>query len=151
MIHDLLENAGVYFPVSRRIADALKFLQSSDLLTLPLGKHVIDGDQCFAMVQEYMTKTPDKAFWEAHRKYIDVQYIVSGVEAMGWAPIQQMTVLQEYNPEKEYTVLQGSGQWVNLSPGAFVIFHPHDAHMGGIAIAQPAQVRKIVIKVAVQG
>jgi YhcH/YjgK/YiaL family protein len=151
MIHDLLENAAAYYPIAPRIAAALKFLQNTDLSALPLGRSVIDGDKCFAIMQEYMTKTPDKGFWEAHQKYIDVQYIISGIEAMGWAPIQQMTVLEEYNPEKEYAVLQGPGQWVNLSPGAFVIFHPHDAHMGAIAIAHPAQVRKIVIKVAVEG
>lgn len=150
MISDFLENASVYSKLSPRISKALEFLRDSDPLTLTLGKHQIDGENLFAMVQEYMTKTPDKAFWEAHRRYIDVQYMVSGIEAMGWAPTQQMTVVKEYDREKEYTVLQGSGQFINLTPGNFVIFYPHDSHMGGIAIAQPAEVRKIVLKVAVE-
>ena len=151
MITDLLENAGVYMGISRRIAEGLRFLQDSDVAGLTLGKHPIGDGKSFALVQEYTTKTPDKAFWEAHRRYIDIQYIVSGIEAMGWAPIQQMTVLEQYNAEKEYTVLNGSGQFINMSPGNFVIFFPHDSHMGGIAIAQPASVRKIVVKVAVEG
>lgn len=149
MISDFLENASAYMSLTPRIAAALKFLQTTDLLSLALGKHQLDGDNLFAMVQEYMTKTPDKAFWEAHRRYIDVQYIVSGIEAMGWAPIQQMSVVKEYDHEKEYTMLNGSGQFINMTPGNFVIFFPHDAHMGGIAIAQPSDVRKIVLKVAV--
>src|SRR6188472_3882532 len=137
MITDLLENAGVYMGISRRIAEGLRFLQDSHVAGLTLGRHPIGDGKSFALVQEYTTKTPDKAFWEAHRRYIDIQYIVSGIEAMGWAPIQQMTVLEQYNAEKEYTVLNGSGQFINMSPGNFVIFFPHDSHMSGIAIARP--------------
>jgi len=38
---------------------------------------------------EYQTKPREQGIWEAHRKYIDVQYMIQGSELMGWASIGQ--------------------------------------------------------------
>ncbi|HVT88621.1 MAG TPA: YhcH/YjgK/YiaL family protein [Tepidisphaeraceae bacterium] len=149
MIADSLENAACYFNINPRITSALKFLQNPSSMTLSLGRHAVEGDAVFALVQEYQTKRPDETFWETHRKYIDVQYIQSGAEAMGWSPIQQMRMKQNYDPAKDIVVWDGEGQILWMPAGNFVIFMPHDAHMGGLVIGQPQLVRKIVMKVAV--
>ena len=150
MITDSIKNAPSYFNISPRITAALQFLARPDLAGLPLGKHVIDTDRIFALVQEYPPKPQDQCYWEAHRKYIDVQFIQSGIEAMGWSPIERMTVSKEYNPDKDLLVLQGQGQLIQVPAGTFIIFLPHDAHMPCVAVAgQPQPVRKIVVKVAV--
>jgi YhcH/YjgK/YiaL family protein len=150
MVFDRIENAATYFKLSPRIETALRFLQRDDLKTLPLGRQELDGDRLFALVQEYQTKRPDETFWETHRKYIDVQYIVSGAEAMGYAPKQSMTLKADYDPQREVFVWTGQGHQLILSPGTFVIFHPHDAHMGGLIIDEPRPVRKVVLKLAVE-
>jgi YhcH/YjgK/YiaL family protein len=150
MINDTLDNAATYFNLSPAIATALKFLQRPDLASLSLGKHVVN-DQIFALVQEYQTRKPEETFWETHRKYIDVQFIQSGIEALGWSPVQKMKLKREYDPEKELIAWEGKEQlMIPLPAGSFVIFFPHDAHMGGLIVDQPKPVRKIVLKVAVQ-
>lgn len=149
MVTDTLANASIYFPLSPRIEAALRFLQQPQLPSLQLGKHAIDGDRIFALIQEYETRPPEQCFWEAHRQYIDVQFVASGVEAIGWSPIQSMRVSQEYDPQRDLVVLQGSGQPIELVANSFAIFYPHDAHMPCMAASQSQTVRKIVVKVAV--
>jgi YhcH/YjgK/YiaL family protein len=150
MITDTIENASAYFNLSPRIAAALRFLRQTNLTALGLGKHSIDGENAFAIVQEYQTKPGAQGVWEAHRRYIDVQFVQSGVEAMGWAPIQQMRVKQPYDSEKDLEFFDGSGQMIEVPAGHFAIFLPHDVHMPGLAVAAPQTVRKIVVKVAVE-
>jgi biofilm protein TabA len=153
MISDTIENAASYRHLSPRIAVALDFLQRPDLGSLEHGKHLIDGDKLFAIIQEYTTKSRADCFWESHRKYTDVQFIQSGIEAIGWSPIQRMKLIKPYDAEKDLQVLEvleGQGQIIELRAGQFAIFMPHDAHMPSLAAASGAQaVRKIVVKVAV--
>jgi YhcH/YjgK/YiaL family protein len=152
MIFDTLQNAGHYHGLSPRMAIALQFLASPAALKLALGRQPIDGDILFAIVQEYQTQPASERFWETHRKYIDVQFIQIGVERMGYAPAEQMKVMKPYDAAKEFTMLEGEGQFIQVPAGSFTIFMPHDAHMGGVAVGAESQlVRKIVIKVAVGG
>ena len=148
MIYDTLQNAGSYHSLSPRLALALRFLTSPDASKLDIGKHAVDGDEIFALVQEYRTQPPSERFWETHRRYTDIQFVQSGAERMGFAPAEQMKVIEPYDPAKDFTKLAGDGQFIEVAAGSFTIFFPHDAHMGGVAIAQPQLVRKIVMKVA---
>lgn len=88
MILDRLENAALYFGLGEGIATALKYLQSNDCTKLPVGKIPIQGEQIYALVQDNTTKTRDQGVWEAHRKYIDVQFVAAGVEEMGHSNIK---------------------------------------------------------------
>lgn len=150
MVTDSIENAASYANLGARLSTALGFLSRPDLITFPVGRHAVEGDEIFAMVQEYQTKRPDETFWETHRKYIDVQFVQLGEEVMGWSPIQKMKMKKEYDPEKEIIVWDGTGQRIHVPAGNFVIFMTHDAHMGGLLIDQPRAVRKVVVKVAVE-
>jgi YhcH/YjgK/YiaL family protein len=148
MITDTIANASSYFSLSPRIGAALRYLMQPDRSAVPLGRHEL-GDGLYAIVQDYSTRFEHDCFWEAHRKVIDVQFVVSGVEAIGWAPIQQLKVKHEYDPERDLTVLEGVGQPLRLEPNSFAIFMPHDAHMPQMFADKPALVRKIVVKVPV--
>ncbi len=150
MIHDLLINAPSYFHLSPRIETALKYILQPDHGSVPVGRHELEGDKLFAMVQEYQTKTPEQTFWETHRKYIDIQLIQSGAEIMGWSPMQQMTMKKDYDPDRDIFMWEGHGSMLHLPAGQFVIFFPHDAHMGGLMVDVSAPVRKTVMKVAVE-
>src|SRR5690606_30197605 len=123
-----------------------------DLASLPIGKiEIRGGGEVFALVQSYSTKPADAAAWEAHRKYIDIQCIVEGVERLGYGPVDAMAVTRPYEEESDYLLLDGAaGQYARAAAGTFLIFHPHDAHSPGVAIDDvPATVKKIVVKVRV--
>ena len=87
--------------------------------------------------------------WESHRRYADVQFVQTGHERIGWAPLSAMTVTRPYDLEKDVQLLSGSGTMLPVPAGTFAIFLPQDAHMPCIAADKPAPVRKIVIKLGV--
>lgn len=149
MIFDILENAARYSTAAKNLDAAFKFLQANDLAALPLGRLEIDGDHLYAIVQEYTTKPLQEGLWEAHRRYIDVQYLFSGEERMGVAHLSRLQA-GEYLPDKDFLPLQGAGDFVDVFPGAFVVFFPEDAHMPGLSVEQAQAVRKIVLKVRLE-
>lgn len=153
MILDLLANASLYRGLSARLVAALEFLEATDLVALPLGKTVIDGERLFALVQEYQPKPASVLKYEAHRRYWDVQYVVSGLERMGWNTLSRMTVNQPHDVERDVAFFTGSGDTFLVAAGTFTIFGPHDVHMPGIEPGGVAAstVRKIVVKVDVSG
>ncbi len=134
--------------LAARLAAGFHFLQTADLTNLAPGRVDIDGDQVFAMIQEYNSKPKAEGVWEAHRKYIDIQYVVSGEEHMGYANLSQLSA-GEYDAAKDFLPLHGDGSFIRLSAGMFTLFMPVDAHMPGMAVDQPVPVKKIVVKVAV--
>jgi YhcH/YjgK/YiaL family protein len=128
----------------------LQYLQEHDGTRLPLGKTPIDGDQIFALVQDNTTKPKAEGVWEAHRKYIDVQFVAAGVEQMGWAKVDTLTVKKPYDADADYALFDGPGDFLTVPAGSFTIFFPQDGHIPGVAVNdQPSAVRKIVVKVAV--
>ncbi len=154
MIIAKLENLIQQIPASSRLQKALAYLTTTQLDTLPEGRYEIEGDKVYALVQAYQTLPVDEnAKFEAHRKYIDVQYIVSGVEAMGWALLENMKVNKEYNPEKDIvlgTCPPALATLTRVDAGSAAIFFPEDAHAPKLACGEPAPVRKVVVKVAIE-
>jgi len=149
MVVDHLSRADVYRSVTKNMHHAFEFLNREDHVKLALGKHPIAGDEVYAMVQEYRTNGSEQGKWEAHRKYLDVQYIVSGVERMGYAYIEMMQVSSEYDEVNDYLLFTGHGNDLIMTPGTFAIFWPQDVHRPMGSVGQPLNVRKIVVKVRV--
>ncbi len=150
MIVDQLKNAPLYRGLSPNIAKALDYLAAHDFSAIAPGRYDIDGDAVFALVQRYDTKPRDQGVWEAHRRYIDVQYLAAGTETLGYAPIDALAEAQPYRDEKDVLLLAGEGDFVTGGPGTFCIFFPHDAHMPCLAHGEPAAVLKVVVKVRAQ-
>lgn len=149
MIVDRLDNAALYFGLGERITSALRYLKDNDCTKLPVGKIPIRGEQIFALVQDNTTKPRDQGVWEAHRKYIDVQFVAAGVEEMGYANISTLTVKTPYEEKVDYVLFEGTGSFVTVPAGSFTIFFPGDGHIPGSAVdGKPAAVRKVVVKVA---
>ena len=112
-----------------------------------LWRHEVDGDSIYALVQEYLTKPQAECKWEAHRRYIDLQYVTQGAEGIGFANIHHLQQGQ-YIPEKDFLPLAGDAEQIILKNGYFMLLFPEDAHMPGMAIGKPELVRKIVLKIA---
>jgi YhcH/YjgK/YiaL family protein len=149
MIVDTLKNAETYTGVGDRLATALKFLSETDFSTVPDGKMEIDGENLFAIAQSYQSRSLEESKWEAHRKYIDVQFIVDGAERIGVANIEKLSPLTEYDADSDCLFLEGVGNLLTLSAGDFAVLHLWDAHMPGVAVDAPAAVRKVVVKIKV--
>ena len=149
MILDELRSAPLYRSISPRLALALDFLQKTDFAGLQSGKYPVDGENVFALVFHNETKPKKGAFWEAHRRYIDVQYVFEGAERMGRADLRALKPCAEYDAENDFLKLKGKGDFFTVPAGTFVIFQPHDAHMPGLAVKEPKPVKKAVVKVLV--
>jgi YhcH/YjgK/YiaL family protein len=148
MILDLIGNRERYSGLGASIERALEYLADTDFTTLEDGKHPIDGEAIFALVSTYETEPESTRSFEAHRRYIDVQYLLSGREIIHWAALQELTPAGEYSDEKDIVFLSGDSRArLQLTPGTFALFYPQDAHKPNCAWDGPRQVRKVVVKV----
>jgi YhcH/YjgK/YiaL family protein len=151
MVLDRLENASQYRGLGKRLAAALEFLATTDLNKTPVGQTIhILGSEVTGSVSESSTKPRDASRqFEAHRRFIDVHYVIRGTECMGYANLDASKITKPYQDADDYLLLDGPGDFVHVHSGMFVIFMPQDAHMPGLAAGDPQPLRKIVIKVAV--
>ncbi|MBL0346951.1 YhcH/YjgK/YiaL family protein [Candidatus Villigracilis affinis] len=149
MVIDRIENAPLYYAIHPRFKSAFDYIRQIDINAIPVGRHEIDGENMYALVQEYNTKLKEEGKWEAHRRYIDLQYVVQGAEGMGYANIHHLQQ-GDYDTNKDFLPLFGEGDQVVLKSGYFVLLFPEDAHMPGMAIGNPKPAKKVVIKIAVQ-
>ncbi|MDI3547825.1 MAG: hypothetical protein PWR10_1477 [Halanaerobiales bacterium] len=148
MIIDSLENASSYYGISEKLKKAFKFLEERDLAEMEVGKYEIDGENIFAIVDSYETKPEEEGVWEGHRKYIDIQYLVEGIELIGYSNLEKMN-LKEYDVEKDFAVFAGEGEFLKLEAGYFMVFMPQDIHMPGIAVDGSQAAKKVIVKVKV--
>ena len=145
----LLNSHGGAFGLGERLRKGLAWLQETDVLALSPSRIEVDGDKVFAMIQHYDSKPAAKGAWEAHRKYIDIQYVAEGEELMGYANLGALAA-GPYDADKDFLLLQGQGTFVKVPAGSFVILFPEDAHMPQIAVDdKPSPVKKVVLKIAV--
>ncbi|MDF3078472.1 MAG: hypothetical protein K0S09_2361 [Sphingobacteriaceae bacterium] len=129
---------------------AFAFLRDTQLDTLTPGIHPIDGTNAYANVQDVATKDIDKAGWESHRKYIDLQYVIKGTEKFGLAQIAGAVVKSPYDEKRESTTytVQGGHYFVG-DQNVFFLFFPSDVHCPLIKVDGIDRVKKIVIKIKV--
>ena len=104
-----------------------------------------------AMESVYRTRTRGDCFFESHRRYIDVQALVEGEEAVEVTGIDRLRVSVDYMPDKDLVKYADSdfASRLRLVPGEVAILFPPDGHMPCLRIADPVLVRKTVVKVPV--
>lgn len=149
MIFDAIENAEIYSGLGEKFKRAFEFIKSTDLKSFKDGKIEIDGENIFAIAQKYKTKNSDDGIWEAHRKYIDIQYMISGAENMGFVLADYLEISDKYNEADDVEILKGLGDFVQVNEGEFVIFFPDDAHMPGLKIKENEEISKVVVKIKI--
>ena len=149
MILDRLENASLYSSLSANLQKGFEFLNNTDLESLTTGRHEIDGKKVFALVSEYDSKEHSECRLEAHRTYTDIQYIVSGKEAIGYALLGNQEVLVPFSEEKDIAFFTGENTPLILETGMFAVFFPQDVHRPCMQINGPEKVKKVVVKVII--
>jgi biofilm protein TabA len=151
MILDTLDQASRYSALSPHFEKAFAFLRTVNDQKAP-GRYEIDGDNLYAFVQRHSTKLVEERQYEVHRKYIDIQFMLTGREVMYWAPLAQMTkVTMAFDESKDAALfaLIPEGVPVQVRAGQYAIFYPDDAHIPSCAWGAPAEVLKVVVKVKV--
>ena len=151
MILDTLGQSARYESLHPRFAKAFAFLRGMTGTEAP-GRHEIDGDDLFALVQQVTTKPLNEALFEAHQQYIDVQYVYHGRETILWAPLKSMR-----EQTRAYDASRDIAKWevipdftpLHLEAGYFTILYPEDAHAPCVEWEQATDVFKAVVKVRV--
>lgn len=151
MILDSLSRWRRYAPLHPRLALGFAFLEQLPA-DAPLGRHDIDGDAVYALVQRYPTRPEAETRLEAHRRYIDIQYLVAGREVIHWAALADLAeVTRPYDAVTDVAFYAAVADMVpvRLRAGRFAILFPDDAHAPCCAWGDPAEVLKVVVKVEV--
>lgn len=151
MIFDNMKNYELYCGCHKNFKKGFEFIEKAIAENLPVGKYEIDGKELYASVQEYNSKLPQDGKFEGHQNYIDIQYVVWGVEVIEVADISKAVSKAPYNPEKDVEFYED----INLAhkciieAGEYGIFFDHDIHKPGLAFNESAPVKKIVVKVKI--
>ena len=125
------------------------YLSNPHLDTIAPGRYPIDGENIFAIITEAPSRELDKASWESHRKYIDLQYIIKGKEKIGVVQIDKAIVTKPYTEAREAANYTAEGEYYIASPGTFFLFFPADVHRPNIKVDGFDVVKKLVIKIKV--
>jgi YhcH/YjgK/YiaL family protein len=149
MIIDKLSNAHLYSNLGERINKAFNYLKTTDFSKSELGRYDIDGDNIFALVNEYNTKEETEGKLEAHKNYLDVQFVANSKELMGYVPLKNQKVITPYNEQNDIIFYEGDKSFTLVEEGMFAIFFPTDVHMPGIKVENSEYVKKVVVKVRV--
>lgn len=152
MIFDKIENISDYFeelPLLKKVEDFVVDFKNGKLAD---GTYEIDGKRVFAMVQSYRTRQQThEMMFEAHKKYIDLQYIVNGIEKIRWARLDSVDLVEEkYSTGSDIAFYEGDAMFdFTLTKGTFLLLYPEDAHLPGLSAQKDVNVRKIVFKIQV--
>ena len=147
MILDRIENADLYTSLNPKIAKGIEYIKSTDLVSLASGKYDI-SEGLRAIISEYNTKNIEDCRLESHRKYIDIQYIISVEELIGFAPLKNQPPSIAYNETKDVIFYEDDEvSYTKLETGMFAIYYPTDLHRPCVKNKTSSPVKKLVIKV----
>ncbi len=149
---DVLEFSFQYAKCRECWDKAIAWLRDTNLAEIAPGKYRIDDDLVFASVAEGKTKNPEDTRWEAHKKYIDIQYVAAGKEKIGVAPLSKAVAIEPFDNAKDigfYEIPESDCTYHTAQPGTFFVFFPQDAHRPGIKTKGADSAKKIVIKIKV--
>jgi YhcH/YjgK/YiaL family protein len=148
MIYDLIGNAKQYSKGFKQLSKAIAFIKKIDP-SVKDGRYDICGDEMYAIISSYQTTRDDESLFEAHRKYIDVQYMLKGEERIDVTQGTDVRIKERYSAKKDVFFIHTPKCYssIILSSGNFALFYPQDYHRPGKLISTSKKVRKVVIKI----
>ena len=172
MIYDTMDRLNRYDGMGERFRKAFDFMRRADLDTLPVGRYPIDGSDVYAMVQAADLKESAQVSWEAHRRYVDIQFPLDGIERIDVRFTNSDEVGPHYSAEKDIAVRftnsdevgphysaekdiafleEKPGTRIVVRPGEWLMLFPEDAHRPCVvADEEKTSIRKVVVKVRVE-
>ena len=149
MILDMFENRERYFSLHNGFKEAFGFIEECMKSKPAPGKYIIKDSQIYALVQHYESTPAENVNWEGHRKYIDIQFVLTGKEIIEWTNIKAVSPDAVYQEEKDFLHCGNiKGMSCTMSQGSFVILYPEDIHKPHCIWDTKCEVDKIVVKVA---
>lgn len=146
MIIDNLKNKEQYMVYGKGFKMGFDFIDRCCRENLAEGRYDLDGNYVFALVQEYDSKTDGK--YEGHEDYIDIQYIMSGVEVIEWKQRDESTSVSDYNKERDVEFFDAEEPLrVPLKAGEFAILFTNDIHRPGMKLKESVPVKKVLVKI----
>lgn len=147
MIIDQIDNIKFYNSIIKNLDNALAAIKSQEE-SMEAGRYEFEGG--FFMVQKGETKPMEEGFFEAHRKYIDIQIILRGSEEVAWSEIRDLKTEIPYNEKKDAEYLSGSfNHTMLMTEGMFYVAYPHDGHRPVRHTTNQQSYTKIVVKLPV--
>ena len=136
------------------LKEVLEYLRVTDFSKMEEGDYPVGDQGIVAKLQRYETRPMEECKSETHTKFVDVQFVAEGEEALGWCPLSpDLEVSEEYNSDKDatfYTKLVPES-CVVLTKRYFAVLYPVDVHRPcGSLDDEPSKVTKVVVKVPVE-
>lgn len=149
MIFSTLSQSSRYAALHPLFPRVFEYMRDTDLLALAPGRYPIVDKQLFVIIENVAGRTQEEAKLECHRKYIDIQLVLEGVDEMGWKALADCTQpVGGYSEEKDIRFFHDApASWIATPPGAFCIFFPEDAHA---PLVSNDNIRKAIFKIAVE-
>lgn len=151
MIITKIEDLKKYENVNENFKTVVENTEKYSDKSLEKGKYVIN-EKVFAVVNSYDSAEPKPDFFENHRKYIDIQYVVSGSERIFTADAGKLTCSKEYDSENDFELFKTPDEYsvLTVSPGDVAVFFPGEAHLPGVAKTSGAEkICKVIFKVEI--
>lgn len=123
------------------------FYKEKDLNTLELGRHDLHENGTFVNIEEYNTK--DSAHFEAHKRFIDIQYLSRGKEYIRVSSLDNITnQVEVYDEKRDIEFFDKDDYTAHMIDGSnFMVLFPHEAHMPCMKVDSTMHVRKVVAKI----
>ncbi|MBY0576091.1 MAG: YhcH/YjgK/YiaL family protein [Gallionellaceae bacterium] len=149
MILSTLAQSDRYAALHPLFPRAFEYIRNTDLPALAPGRYPIVGEDLFVIIENVAGRTRDAAKLECHRRYIDIQLVLEGIDEMGWKTLADCgDPVSDYSAEKDIRFFNDApATWIATPPGAFCIFFPEDAHA---PLVSSGNICKAIFKVAVR-
>ncbi len=139
-----------YGYLEAEVLKCFEYAKNHDLLSYEKGSHEIEGDNLFVNIVEYETTTPENRFWEAHKKYLDLHFMLKGPEQIDVNFIDNMEQ-KEFVDKDDFLPLEGeANSHVVLTEGDFLLCYPKDAHRTAVQVNTPAVIKKAIFKIKIK-
>ena len=151
MIFSSIKNGDSFEKYPAAIQTALEYLKSHDFASMEPGVYEIQGKDIYAQVFDAMTEDVADRRPESHEKYLDVQFLVSGRERLGFTKNTGNYKVAEHIKERDlifYQSVEDEG-YIESRPGCFCVFFPSDIHRPQVISGEAMNLRKVVVKVSV--
>lgn len=148
MIIDHIRNAKLYYCLGENFKKALDTLVAYKIQSNEVADIEVDKENVKIKVRPYVTKAAAECSFEAHKRYADIHYVAEGSEKMGYTDITKLTNIS-YDEKRDLQLLSGTGDFITLTKGYFMIAFPDDAHMPCVINENPELCHKLIAKVLI--
>ena len=147
MIFAKLTDAADYRGIHPRLDRVIDCLNEEYLHQVGTQTQKLEDDLLYVTRFDYETIPLEEAFFEAHKKYLDVHLMLQGTERVD---ISHPDVLTLFDHKDDFYAYQGEAeQTLLLTPGSFLVVFPGDAHRIKVQVEGPENVSKVVFKLLV--